>query len=508
MKKRADRFIKNFGKGLKDIRDMMPDRKTVRDSFGTVTFRRGTYSAAAVALVVMIAVVLNMIAGQLPEDVKQRDISSNKVYEISDTSRKLLKNMDHDVSITVIAEEDSLDDMVKTFLKKYTALSDRLSLEIIDPVLHPSALEEYDTESDTVVVSCKDTGLSQTVNISDILVQDSYSYYYTGSSSASSFDGDGQLTSAINKVLGQETSKAYYVSGHGESELPSSITELMSKSGMEAAGLNLFMKGKVPDDCDVLIFNGPTSDISTKERKAVDRYIKKGGSVVMLMAEDTPAGGNLSELMNAYKIRLQSGYVADMQRSYQGRYYMIIPEVTDSGGITGDLQTGTILMNNSRAFVLGESSDEISVTSLMETSDGGYLVSGDSQKQGTYTVGASASYTVGQSSSSGSSDSSSSDSSSDDSSVKTGTLTVFGSSSLIDESLTGSFSNLDNKTMFMNVLSSAAGGDQDAVVEAKSLQVQYNTVQHGGFISVMIIFVIPVIFLVIGFTVWYRRRKV
>ena len=70
MKKRADRFIKNFGKGLKDIRDMMPDRKTVRDSFGTVTFRRGTYSAAAVALVVMIAVVLNMIAGQLPEDVK------------------------------------------------------------------------------------------------------------------------------------------------------------------------------------------------------------------------------------------------------------------------------------------------------------------------------------------------------------------------------------------------------------------------------------------------------
>lgn len=507
MKKRAGRFIKNFVKGLKDIRSTIPDRKTVRASFGTVTFRRGTYSAAAVVLVIIIAVVLNMIAGQLPEDVKQTDISSNKVYEISDTSRKLLKNLDHDISITVIAEEDSIDDMLRTFLKKYTALSDRLSMEIIDPVLHPSALEEYDTESDTVIVSCEDTGLSQTVSISDILVQDSYSYYYTGSSSATSFDGDGQLTSAINKVLGQETSKAYYVSGHGESELPSSITELMSKSGMEAAELNLFMKGKVPDDCDVLIFNGPTSDMTAKERKAVDRYIKKGGSVVMLMAEDTPEEGNLSQLMSSYKIQLKSGYVADMQRSYQGRYYMIIPEITDSGSITGSLQTGTVLMNNSRAFTLGESSDEISVTSLMQTSDGGYLVSENSQKQGTFTVGASASYTSEQNSSE-SSDSDSSDSSSDDSSVKTGTLTVFGSSSLIDESLTGSFSNLDNKTMFMNVLSSATGNDQDTVVEAKSLQVQYNTVQHGGFISIMIIFVIPVIFLVIGFTVWYRRRKV
>ena len=399
-----------------------------------------------------------MIAGQLPEDVKQTDISSNKVYEISDTSRKMLKKLDKDIKITVIAEEDSIDDMLRTFLKKYTALSDRLSMEIVDPVLHPSALEEYDTESDTVIVSCEDTGLSQTVSISDILVQDSYSYYYTGSSSATSFDGDGQLTSAINKVLGQETSKAYYVSGHGEGELPSSITELMSKSGMEAAELNLFMKGKVPEDCDVLIFNGPTSDISAKERKAVDRYIKNGGSVVMLMAEDTPADGNLAKLMKAYKIKLQSGYVADVQRSYQGRYYMIIPEVTDSGSITGSLQTGTILMNNSRAFTLGESSDDISVTSLMETSDGGYLVSDDSQKQGTFVVGASASYTAAQSSSE-SSDSESSDSSSDDSSVETVILTVFGSSTLIDESLTGSFSNLDNKTMFMNVLSSAVGND-------------------------------------------------
>lgn len=503
MKKRSGRLVKNFVKGLKDIRRMIPDRKTVKDSFGTVTFRRGTYSAAAVVLVVIIAVVLNLIAGQLPEDVKQTDISSNKVYEISDTSRKLLKNLDHDVSITVIAEEDSIDDMLRTFLKKYTALSDRLSMKIVDPVLHPAALEEYDTESDTVVVSCEDTGLSQTVSISDILVQDSYSYYYTGSSSVSSFDGDGQLTSAVKKVLGQETSRAYYVTGHGESELPSSITELMSKSGMEAAELNLFMKGKVPDDCDVLIFNGPTSDISAKERKSVDSYIKNGGSVVMLMAEDTPENGNLSKLMSAYKIELESGYVADMQRSYQGRYYMIIPEITDSGSITGNLQTGTVLMNNSRAFTLGENGDEISVTSLMETSDGGYLVSGDSQKQGTFIVGASASYTAGQSSSSDTSDSSS-----DDSSVKTGTMTVFGSSSLIDESLTGSFSNLDNRTLFMNVLSSAAGNDQDTVVEAKSLQVQYNTVQHGGFISVVIIFVIPVIFLVIGFTVWYRRRKV
>lgn len=510
LKPNTGRFVKSFRKGLKDIHAAIPDRKSVKASFGTVTFRRGTYSAAAIVLVIVIAVIVNMIAGKLPENIKTIDISSSKVYEISDTSKELLKSLDEDVKLTVFAEEDSMNDMLRTFLKKYTALTDKLSMEMIDPVLHPSSLEEYDTETDTIVVECEKTGLSQIVSFSDILVQDSYSYYYSGSSSISAFDGDGQLTSAVSKVIGQETGKAYYVSGHGESELPSAVTELMSKSGIDTEELNLFMKGTIPEDCDLLIFNGPSSDISNKERKAVNKYIKNGGSVIMLMAEKTPESGNLAKLMAAYKIELQQGYVADMERNYQGQYYMIIPQITDSGEVTGNLQNGTVLVNNSRAFDLGESSDEISVMSLMETSGSGFLVSEDSQEQGTFVIGAAASYTSASADSStdADGDSDTGDGADTDSSeVKTGNLVVFGAASLIDESLTGSFSNLDNKSMFMNAISSVTGNTQSTAVEAKSLQVQYNTVQHGGIISAVIIFVIPAAFLIFGFIVWYRRRK-
>lgn len=496
MKKRAGRFLRDFRKGVKDIFGMLPGRADIKASFGTVSFRHGTYSAAAVALVIIIAVVLNMIVSGLPESVTAADISSNRIYEISDTSSKLIKGLDKDVKITVIAEDDSIDDMLRTFLEKYTAQSEHLSLEYIDPVLHPSALEEYDTEKDTIVVACEKTGLSKTVKISDILVQDSYSYYYTGSSSVTSFDGDGQITSAVSKVIGQETSKVYYVSGHGESELPSSITELMTKSGIEAEKLELFVKGSIPSDCDLLIFNGPTSDISSGERKVIDKYIRSGGSVIMLMAEDTPANGNLARLMKSYKITLKSGYVADMQRSYQSSYYMIIPEITDSSGLTGSLSSGTVLMNNSRAFGLGESSDDITVNAIMETSENGYLVSGSSQKKGSFAVGAAASYTAEKSDDSSDGD------------VASGNLIVFGSMTLIDDSITASFANLDNRTLFMNTVSSSVGSDGNTAVEAKSLQVQYNTVRHGGLISVMLIFIIPAAFLVFGFMIWRRRRKV
>ncbi len=512
MKKRF-KAVKKRLKRKRTIRKPSFDREAVKASFGSVTFRHGTYSAAAAALVVIIAIVVNLIAGQLPENIKETDISSDKVYEISDTSREIIAGLEDDIDITVITEEDYLDDMLRTFLQKYTALSDHLSMDIIDPVLHPSVLEEYDTEGDTIVVECKSTGLSQTIDISDIMVQDAYSYYY-GSGSITAFDGDGQLTSAISKVTGQETKKVYLASGHGEAELSTTMASLMTKSAVETEELNLFMTGEIPKDCDMLIINGPTTDISEGERTVIDNYIKGGGNVIMLMSEDTPSSGNLADLLSSYRITLEEGYVADMERNYLGNYYAIFPEVTDPAGMAGDLTTGTVMVNNSRAFTLGESGDEIEVNAIMETSDYGYLVTDESQDEGSFVLAAAATYTAAQEEddSSDSTESAEDASSESDSAsggeVATGELIVFGSQSLIDESITGAFSNLDNTGMFMNVMTSALGDVQNLSIEAKSLEVQYNTVQNGGAISVFLIFVIPAAFLVAGFVFWYRRRKV
>ena len=81
-----------------------------------------------------------------------------KIYEISKTSKKLLKNMDHKVKFTVLANKEEADERIVTFLSKYSALSSKISVEWIDPVLHPSALTENDASENSIVVSCQDTG--------------------------------------------------------------------------------------------------------------------------------------------------------------------------------------------------------------------------------------------------------------------------------------------------------------------------------------------------------------
>ena len=54
--------------------------------------------------------------------------------------------------------------------------------------------------------------------------------YRKGYRYAVQFDGDGQLTSAVDYVTNTKEYKAYYTAGHGETALSSSVTDLMEKS--------------------------------------------------------------------------------------------------------------------------------------------------------------------------------------------------------------------------------------------------------------------------------------
>ena len=146
-----------------------------------------------IALVLGIIIVVNLIAGQLPENIREIDISDNRIYEITDTSRQILKELDSKVLVKVFAEKDSTDERIRTFIGKYAAISNKIEVEWIDPVLHPAELTENNVEANTVLVSCEDTGKSTTFTFDDIIVIDEYSYYMTGNISESEFDGEGQV---------------------------------------------------------------------------------------------------------------------------------------------------------------------------------------------------------------------------------------------------------------------------------------------------------------------------
>ena len=90
----------------------------IKKMFSSKSSRNGTYSVGLAVIVIAIAIVINLVAGQLPEKVRNIDISSNNLYNISSVSTKMLKKLDKKVDLKVIAEQDSVDTRIKTFCEK------------------------------------------------------------------------------------------------------------------------------------------------------------------------------------------------------------------------------------------------------------------------------------------------------------------------------------------------------------------------------------------------------
>ena len=456
----------------------------IKESFKSISSRQGGYSVILTAAAIAIVIVINLIAGQLPESVRQVDISTNKIYEITDTSRNLLKKLDKDITFTVLADKGTTDKRIKKFLSKYASLSNHINVKWIDPVLHPSALTKYDTDSNTIVVSCDDTDKTTTVAFSSIIVYDQMSYYTSGTSAESEFDGEGQLTGAVNYVTSNAAKTIYTVTGHGESSLPTSVADLMEKSNLKTDELNLLMADSIPEDCDLLMFNSPANDLSEEELSLVKSYLEKDGKVFFILGEAGNSTPNLTALFKTYGLIPQDGYIADTQRCYQGNYYYIFPVIQASGDMAKGLASEMVLLVNSHGFTKTEPErDTITLTPFMTTSSDGYAVTEDNNSaQGTYVLGAVATENNSR-------------------------LTVISTDTMIDENITAQFTNIENLTLFMNAVTSNFDDVDNLSIESKSLQIENNTMKYTGIIGLSAIIGLPVLFLLYGLRQWMKRRK-
>lgn len=457
----------------------------IKNLFRSSESRNGSYSVGITALVIVIIVIVNLIVGQIPEKYRNLDVSSTKIYDISKTSKKLLQNVKDNVTFTVLANKEETDERIVTFLSKYAALSSKISVEWIDPVLHPSALTEYDAAENSIVVSCEDTGKTKVVSFSDIIVADMSSYYYTGTISEAQFDGEGQLSSAVNYVTSDVERKIYQTSGHGEQTLSSTIQDLMEKNNYTLEGVNTVMNPTIPEDCELLLMYAPSSDLTEDEKKSVETYLKEGGKLMLLLGDTNSTElPNLASVMKTYGMESVDGYIADTQRSYQNNYYCFFPQLTASGELTNGMESQMLLLLNTHGMTISDPEREsISATSFLTTSDNAYAVTEDSQSDaGSYVLGA-----VAQEDSA--------------------RFTVISAGSLISAEITDTFPQLENTKLFMNAVAANFDGTEDLSIEAKSLAPVYNTMQHAGVLSILVIFILPLGVLFGGFVVWMKRRK-
>ena len=452
---------------------------------------RGGYLAGITVAAVALVLVINLIAGQLPSHLKEFDLTDNQIYEVSDTSKDFLAGLDKDVEIVVLAEEGATDQRILKFLDQYAALSSHITITEVDPVAHPAQAAAYDADSDSLVVRCEETGKEEVISYNDIITYSYDSYYYM---SEDSFDAEGQLTSALDYVTGDTSKQLYTVTGHGEEDLSSVITDAIDKANFSLSSVSPALNGGVPEDCDLLIANGPTTDLSESELSLLLDYVDGGGQMILLLPSEYTSLPNWNALLEHYGLTMAEGYIADTARYYPqlGSAFAICATLDLSSPLTSEFDGDTLtLLTNSLGFTqLSETPENVTVTPFMSTSSDGLAVTLDGQQTaGEFLLGAVAERTD-----------------SEDSSI-VGRLTVFGSTSFISQDILAANPSIANQTIFMNAVTGGFDDVSNLSIPAKSLAMTYNTIANPGMWSTLYMIVLPVAILIFGLIFWMRRRK-
>ncbi len=446
---------------------------------GTKAFRKGSYSTVIMVVIIAIVIAANVMFSKLPTAARNIDVSSNNLYSIGDTTHSVLDGLKNDVEIVVIKDKESTDKRISTLLAKYADYSDHIKVTYKDPVLYPSVLTTYDTEENNIVIKCDATDKTTKVAFSDIIVT-STSYY--GSTYETSFDGEGQLTKAIDYVSNENNKLIYTISGHGESNLGKNISELISKSNFNVKSVNLLVDNGIPDDCDMLICNQPTKDLADDELKLLREYMENGGKMTVVLADTTTKTPNFDALMADYGISKVNGYIADTERYYGQNVYQIFPNYS-SGDITGKFGSEEYTLLFGSLGLKVEKTDGVTVDEFLTTSNKGAAVVGENDyTEGKYTLAAAATKDESR-------------------------FTVFGSASIIDDKFTSYYTNLMDLQVFMNSITANFDDVSNISIDSISLQTTYNTIANGSGIGAIFIGIIPVALLILGFLRWFGRRK-
>jgi len=319
---------------------------------------------------------------------KRIDLTTEKLYSLSDQTRKVVSDLKKDVKVLLFDKDDPQG--LGEQMKEYRNLSSHFSFERIDPQKNLEVAKQYKiTKLGDVVVACGDRNERP---------KDST---------------EQSIINTIIKVTRDSLKKICFVEGHGEKKLSSTdegdgygvVDKMLKDENYEIKSINLVASNDVPSDCDVLVLAGPKQSLFPQEASAIGKYLEKGGKAMLLIDPDTDP--KLEDVLHAWGIQLGNNTVVDV--SGVGRFFQLGPGAPlarsyGSHPITKGFEGSMTFFPLSRSVETTPGSGA-SPTDLMKTSDeswaeteinGGKVQFDEGKdKKGPITLGVAASKTEG-----------------------------------------------------------------------------------------------------------------
>ncbi|HET7841280.1 MAG TPA: GldG family protein [Terriglobia bacterium] len=331
-----------------------------KDRIGGRTGKRaleGVNFAVYTAVVIAIIVFVNVFVNRNYD--RRWDLTPNKKFTLSPQTVKLLKGLDHDITIYDFDRQGG-SQTARDLLNNYGSETRHLTVRYLDPVRDPALARELEVRSEGTVIVASGSRHFQ----------------------AQSVDEEG-VTNALIRVLKGEKS-VYFLQGHGERNLDGSegsdFSEIKSALGNEnyqVKTLVLLEKNEIPTDASVVVLAGPQKDYLPPEIDTLRSFLAKGGRALFMLdpGHELP---NLAKLLEGWNVTPRNDLVVDMNpvaRLFGTTPTMPLIIKYGENPIVDPLKRTATLFPLTRSFDIGKAG-ALGVTddSLCETTDASFGV--------------------------------------------------------------------------------------------------------------------------------------
>jgi len=276
-----------------------------------------------------IIIVINFLATR---HFTRIDLTQNKEFTISESTKKVLKELDDVININAYFSKNlppylsNLERQVKDILDEYKAFAQgNLMTEFIDPASNPTLEQKVrfmGIPQAQLNIFEKDKAEVVNVYFGIAVIFEDRKEVIPIIQNVMALEYD--LTSAIIKVRKSEPKTVGFLTGHREFDLQRELEVVRNSLEKQYSITTVDISGgkRVPENINTLIIGGPKDKFSDRDKYEVDQFLMRGGKIMFLIDPidigeqglmATEIDTNLGDMLEHYGVKIGKSMVLDRE---------------------------------------------------------------------------------------------------------------------------------------------------------------------------------------------------
>jgi ABC-type uncharacterized transport system involved in gliding motility auxiliary subunit len=465
---------------------------------GAVSSKRGKFGTGTSVMVIVFVGIIIFVNAISVGVYHQFDLSALSQFTLSPQTKDVLAKVNSD--ITVLCFFLPTDDKYQTetyalnMLDEYQNYTNDLNVKIIDPDKNPEEARQYNITDSSLYESVVFKTDKGTVMVTPTQIVDP---------STGNVFAEDYFTNAILQVTGQQEKQVYFVTGDGEASPTANLSDLaysLNTDLLQVQTINLQVQTSIPADCAVLVIAGPTTPMTDGERQIIADYMLNDGKVIFMTNPGSP--NDVAQLLKPWGVNVQSSTIIDPSSYVAPNMNILqIPSARDYIG-----ETNVYFPGATAIIAQTTAPTNMDVTPLAWTTSNSWL---EKNFDSSVTPKFDSSTEIQQSYAVGvlikPSDILNSDGTDSGVPYPGPYIVVFGDSDFVTNA---NFYSANNADLFLRVVSYLGAGSEIITIPHKNLaqRMLILTPEKRNFLNISSVALLPVLVLIIGVLMWWRRR--